>query len=206
MCSFPASPKVPRCTRPPELAEARVLVKFGGHGWLVGPCQRWQRAVSGTPAGHCRSGFVLANRPATPHNLRAFSSYPASFFFSRAIWQPARFAEMYQVQEALMNPAAGRASARPGCILHPSVWEALRNRLCLTPRERQVVQLLVEGHREADIGPLLGISPHTTHTHVGRVYRKLRVACLSELLLCVFAGYLEIAGDHRGAPTDPTSV
>lgn len=85
-----------------------------------------------------------------------------------------------------------RTVGRPGCIFDPDAWEQLRVRLCLTQREREIVQLLLEGHREAQLGPLLRISPHTAHTHLGRIYRKLGVGGLPELFLCVFSVYLTL--------------
>jgi DNA-binding NarL/FixJ family response regulator len=45
----------------------------------------------------------------------------------------------------------------------------------LTARERQVLELLSEGHTMRQIATRLRISPRTVETHVGKVYRKLGV-------------------------------
>ncbi len=45
----------------------------------------------------------------------------------------------------------------------------------LTPREREVLGLLAQGVRLADIGTALGISRHTAGDHVKNVYRKLNI-------------------------------
>jgi DNA-binding NarL/FixJ family response regulator len=45
----------------------------------------------------------------------------------------------------------------------------------LTPRERQVLGLLGEGHTMQRIATLLGISPRTVEAHVAKIYRKLGV-------------------------------
>jgi DNA-binding NarL/FixJ family response regulator len=45
----------------------------------------------------------------------------------------------------------------------------------LTPRERQILGLLAEGHTMQRIGTRLGISPRTVEAHVAKVYRKLGV-------------------------------
>jgi DNA-binding NarL/FixJ family response regulator len=45
----------------------------------------------------------------------------------------------------------------------------------LTPRERQVLDLLGHGHTMQRIATLLGISPRTVEAHVAKVYRKLGV-------------------------------
>jgi DNA-binding NarL/FixJ family response regulator len=45
----------------------------------------------------------------------------------------------------------------------------------LTPRERQILELLSEGYTMHQIGRRLGISPRTVETHVAKLYRKLSV-------------------------------
>jgi two-component system nitrate/nitrite response regulator NarL len=45
----------------------------------------------------------------------------------------------------------------------------------LTARERQVLELLSEGHTMRQIATRLRISPRTVETHVGKIYRKLGV-------------------------------
>jgi two-component system, NarL family, nitrate/nitrite response regulator NarL len=45
----------------------------------------------------------------------------------------------------------------------------------LTPREREVLDLLVQGKSGASIGRSLGISPNTVRTHVQNVLTKLQV-------------------------------
>jgi DNA-binding CsgD family transcriptional regulator len=45
----------------------------------------------------------------------------------------------------------------------------------LTVRERQVLGLLAEGRTNQQIASVLGISDRTVGSHVGSIYRKLRV-------------------------------
>jgi DNA-binding NarL/FixJ family response regulator len=45
----------------------------------------------------------------------------------------------------------------------------------LSERERQVLDLLSHGHPEKQIADRLGISPHTVHTYIRRIYEKLHV-------------------------------
>jgi len=52
----------------------------------------------------------------------------------------------------------------------------------LTPREREVVQLLAEGHRNKQIGQKLGISSKTVETHRAAVMRKIGVNSITELV------------------------
>lgn len=45
----------------------------------------------------------------------------------------------------------------------------------LSERERQVLDLLSHGHPEKQIADRLGISQHTVHTYIRRIYEKLQV-------------------------------
>jgi predicted ATPase/DNA-binding CsgD family transcriptional regulator len=45
----------------------------------------------------------------------------------------------------------------------------------LTPREQEVLRLLVEGRTDKEIGAMLSISPHTVTGHVARILAKLDV-------------------------------
>jgi DNA-binding NarL/FixJ family response regulator len=53
----------------------------------------------------------------------------------------------------------------------------------LSPRERQVLELLVEGRTQAEIAEALQISPATAKTHVARLYTKLQARNRSQALL-----------------------
>jgi DNA-binding NarL/FixJ family response regulator len=52
----------------------------------------------------------------------------------------------------------------------------------LTPREREVVQLLAEGKSNKEIGVALGVSVHTVETHRSNIMRKLGANSLSNLI------------------------
>lgn len=54
-----------------------------------------------------------------------------------------------------------------GCI-----WR-IRTPIPLSPRETQVVQLIVDGHSNKAIADLLDITPHTAKFHVNNVVQKL---------------------------------
>jgi DNA-binding NarL/FixJ family response regulator len=54
----------------------------------------------------------------------------------------------------------------------------------------QIIQRLFEGAQEGEIAGALGISVHTVHTHLGRIYRKLGVRSLPGMLLRVFGVYV----------------
>ena len=53
----------------------------------------------------------------------------------------------------------------------------------LTPRERELLQLIVELKSTKDIAAFLGISPRTIDTHRGNLMQKLNVHSIPELIL-----------------------
>lgn len=52
----------------------------------------------------------------------------------------------------------------------------------LTRREREVLQLIAEGHSNKEIGNILGISAKTAETHRTRIMTKLNLHSVSELV------------------------
>lgn len=71
------------------------------------------------------------------------------------------------------------ASARSA----PEIDPAVQGRLdALTPREREVMELLVVGHPNKVIGYRLDISPRTVEIHRARVLEKMQARSLPELV------------------------
>jgi DNA-binding NarL/FixJ family response regulator len=52
----------------------------------------------------------------------------------------------------------------------------------LTPREREIVQLLAEGNSSKEVAVALGISVKTAETHRANIMRKLELHSVSELV------------------------
>lgn len=52
----------------------------------------------------------------------------------------------------------------------------------LTPREREIVQLVAEGRSSKEVAALLGISIKTVESHRTNVMRKLRIRSVSQLV------------------------
>lgn len=52
----------------------------------------------------------------------------------------------------------------------------------LTPREREIVQMLAEGKSSKEVAAVLGISVKTAETHRANIMRKLQVHSISELV------------------------
>jgi DNA-binding NarL/FixJ family response regulator len=57
----------------------------------------------------------------------------------------------------------------------------------LSPREREVMQLIVEGHTTAEIAEIVSLSPKTVETYRSRVMAKLEVKNLPELVKLAIA-------------------
>ena len=61
--------------------------------------------------------------------------------------------------------------------------QALRERHeSLSPREREVMELVVRGHLNKQVGGQLGISEITVKAHRGKVMRKMKAASLPDLV------------------------
>lgn len=57
-----------------------------------------------------------------------------------------------------------------------------QERPILTPREREVLQLLTEGKVNKEVGTVLGMSTKTAETHRARIMAKLKLHSMSELV------------------------
>jgi two-component system response regulator FixJ len=73
---------------------------------------------------------------------------------------------------------------------------ATRRIALLTPREREVLALLAQGHGNKDMARILGTSPRTIDVHRARVFQKLDVDSLPDLVRLVIAAG---AGASAGA-------
>jgi len=97
---------------------------------------------------------------------------------------------------------SGMSARVDSAILSSAAWSAIGASLKLSSRELQIVMCIVEDLAETqdDVGRHLGMSPHTVHTHLERLYKKLRVGNRSSLIVRVFAEYVHLeaaAGKRR---------
>jgi DNA-binding CsgD family transcriptional regulator len=74
-------------------------------------------------------------------------------------------------------------------VFVPGEWRSLANCLGLSPRECGIVRAVFDGESEKGAAERLGLSPHTVHTYLWRIYRKLQVQSREELLVRVFAEF-----------------
>lgn len=97
---------------------------------------------------------------------------------------------MFTQSEKSSDAPSAAVARNGGFTVDPHLWPSVGESLHLTPRELSIVRAMFAGLREDDIALRLGISPHTVHTHMGRLYRKLEVDSGRGLLLRVFSALL----------------
>ncbi|TAK71058.1 MAG: response regulator transcription factor [Actinomycetota bacterium] len=84
--------------------------------------------------------------------------------------------------------AARHAASAPGSFTANDLAEAMRRRMSpsgpqLSPREREVLQLLADGLGVAQISRQLFISESTTKTHISKLYEKLGAGNRAQALM-----------------------
>jgi DNA-binding CsgD family transcriptional regulator len=92
-----------------------------------------------------------------------------------------------------------RSTALPPIDLKQISEEFLEGEL--TPRERQIVELIIDGRSSYEIGGALSISEGTVKNHRKRLYKKLNIVSERDLL-ARFIQYLAMALPH-GPKKDP---
>lgn len=68
-------------------------------------------------------------------------------------------------------------------LLNQKQWSYVQNIYNLTPRERQIAELVCKGFRNGNIAKFLHIKPGTVKTHTRNIYRKVHVKSKIAMLL-----------------------
>lgn len=68
-------------------------------------------------------------------------------------------------------------------LLDGKQWAFVQSQYNLTPRERQIAELICQGLRSCNIARSLRIKPGTVKTHTRNIYRKVRVKSKIAMLL-----------------------
>jgi len=83
-----------------------------------------------------------------------------------------------RVQRALARDAQSRATLAAGALIRERIES-------LTPRERQVMQLVTQGKANKVVGAELGVSQRTVEIHRAHVMEKMHARSLAELVRMV---------------------
>ncbi len=75
-------------------------------------------------------------------------------------------------------------------IFSEEIWAEIARSLKLSRRELQVVRGVFDDRTEYNIANELGISPHTVHTYLDRLHRKLGVVDRVQLVLCIMREFV----------------
>jgi DNA-binding NarL/FixJ family response regulator len=91
-------------------------------------------------------------------------------------------------------------------LLNTKQWLYVQHRYDLTPRERQIAELICQGLRNGKIAKYLRIQPGTVKTHIRNIYRKVHVKSKIAMLLRFIADTKELSSGYDGTPVGPTTL
>ncbi len=92
---------------------------------------------------------------------------------------------------------------QPDVALSKKQWLYVQNRYNLTPRERQIAELICQGLRNGGIAKVLRIRPGTVKTHTRNIYRKIRVESKIAMLLRFLSDAKDLSSTLDGAAQPP---
>ena len=81
----------------------------------------------------------------------------------------------------------------PCAFIDVDEWKIIEDALALSPRESEILGLILQGMDEPQIASSLGIAARTVHAHLERSYRKAGVHSRSELVIRLFREYVRLA-------------
>ena len=132
--------------------------------------------------------YLLESAAGTPIalSLERTSALPP---FSKT--ERARLANLSELLEALVRQqhwADSELQAPPHPDLHSHVQQVLSlfGSSVLTPREREVVRLILRGYPSKSVARGLNISTQTEQVHRKNIYQKLKISSHSELFTLFF--------------------
>jgi len=83
-------------------------------------------------------------------------------------------------------------------MLSDHAWLEVASALDITKREVQIIQGVFDNLPKAGIAHRLGISTHTTHTHLNRLFKKLNVTTRTELVLRIMEQMIALTLSETG--------
>lgn len=78
-------------------------------------------------------------------------------------------------------------------MLSKDAWKVIARSCALSPREVQIIRGIFDNHTEDGIAGLLGISRHTIHTYLTRIFRKLDATTRTQVVLRIMQRFLVLS-------------
>lgn len=88
-------------------------------------------------------------------------------------------------------PVDKRSEPAPLRALTPQQWASVSSALRLSPRQRHIVELIMQGKQDKEIARELNIAFSTVRTQLARVFRRLAVSDRLELVLLICSQCLQ---------------
>jgi DNA-binding CsgD family transcriptional regulator len=187
-----------RADEVPEAEGAPGVLVLNGRGEVVQhtpPAERWMRELGelgpGWREGRGLPDAVWAALGALREALRADPAPGAAGV--PAVHVRGRSGAWLRLQASAAESAAGRAGERVVVIEPARPHELSRFRVAsheLTPREREVADLVVRGASNKEIARALTISRYTVEDHLAHVFEKVGVRGRQELVKRLYLGGL----------------
>ncbi len=80
-------------------------------------------------------------------------------------------------------------------MLSWQAWNEIAKSLQLSRRQLQIIRAVLDDDKESAMAATMGISSHTVHTHLERIYCRLQVHDRLELVLLILAEFLRLTAD-----------
>ena len=93
---------------------------------------------------------------------------------------------------------AASSGPRGSAIISELGWGEIAHSLKLSGRELEIVRAVFDNRAEHTIGAELGISKHTVHTHMRRLFVKLGAKGRTDLAVRVMQEFLALVGTPGG--------
>ena len=144
--------------------------------WTGVRALRRARSTSSRPWRAYLRGFGIALLLLIPANLLDFSVTVAL----RLSGSPARdgfvFAAGYGIANVVLIISIVRGIRLTGSDVPPAIPRTFVDAFGITPREREVIEKLLDGKSDRQIAEELFISPRTVDTHLRSIFRKCQVS------------------------------
>ncbi len=144
-------------------------------------------------AGHAGPAVIVLSSFRTAQYVAASIRYGAQGFLLKT-------APMAEVAEAIRAAAGGGT-----WFTAEQLRSGTRDEVLLTPREREVVALVLGGHSNDEIGVRLGLKRKTVEAHLSRLFSRFGVASRLELgLRAEREGWLDLVPGPTPADQRPS--